>query len=223
MTIDSIPTRGGAPLLLSVSLVCATALLSGCMGSPTYGTGKTANEQLLEDVTGVLQVGPRDRGPEIAYNPRPDLVKPSSLEVLPPPQEELAAAGNPAWPESPEQRRARIRAEATANQDNPNYRPQVRPGMASSGGAGVDVDGNRALTATMAPDSGRRAELQRRVRQNNQGEATSRRYLSEPPLDYRRPSDTAAVGELGEEEWKKERQAKRAQGERTWRDYIPGL
>lgn len=200
-----IPTRRVAPLVASA---CALAVLSGCMSSPTYGTDKTANEQLLEDVTGVLGVEALAGGKkqsEIAYSPRGQLVTPSSLEVLPEPQQELASAGNPAWPESPEERRRRIRAEATENRDNPNYRSPVA---------------TRASDTAFVSD-GQRAEIQRIKRETTQGEATNRRYLSEPPLDYRVPEATAEAGSLGEDEWKKAQRAKRAKGKSSWRDIVP--
>ena len=56
---------------------------------------------------------------------------------------------------------------------------------------------------------------------------TSRRFLSEPPLDYRVPAADAPVGDTGEDEWKKERRLKaasrKASGTKSWRDYIPGF
>ena len=222
MTMNSISQRRRAPLFASLSLVCAGALLSGCIASPTYGTGKTANAQLVEDLTGVLSLGTGgvDRGPEIAYTPRPELVKPASLEVLPTPQESVASASNPAWPESPEERRARIRAEATENQENPFYRPAVR---------GPQQQQQQALSAAPPPSPydtmnvrDTRAELNRRIRENYQGSPTSRKYLSEPPVEYRVPAATAPVGDTGEDEWRKERRAKKAAGEsRGLRDLLP--
>src|SRR5262245_37856493 len=109
-----------ARLLLGAPLVASGLMLAGCLGSPTYGTDKTATEQLADDVTGILAIAPKRREP-IDYKPRPDLVKPASTGALPAPQAPVAVASNPAWPQSPEQRRAQIRAEATANQNNPDY------------------------------------------------------------------------------------------------------
>lgn len=211
-TDRSLP-RGHAPLFLGVSVVCAAALLSGCVSSPTYGTDKTAGQQLFEDITGVVStegLTGRSREAEIAYKPRPELVKPASLEVLPEPQNEIATAGNPAWPESPEQRRARLRAEATENQENPNYRSPIV--MGGSHRAPWDA-------AESSPEQ--RAEILRRKREANQGNATSRKYLSEPPVEYRVPNATAAADELGEDEWQKEKRTKAAAGKSTWRDLLP--
>ena len=90
--------------------------------------------------------------------------------------------------ESPEQRRARIRAEATANQDNPFFRPRVvttaRP----------EVEDFSNLT----PE-----QQSQRVREQiaiKKGAYDGRRYLSDPPVEYKQPIGTAAVGELGEDE-----------------------
>ncbi len=213
-TDRSMPRRR-APLFLGVSAACAAAVLSGCVGSPTYGTDKTASQQLFEDVTGVIStdaLSGKSRESEIAYKPRPELVRPASLEVLPEPQSEIVASGNSAWPESPEQRRARLRAEATANQENPNYRsPIVMGGSFRAPGA---------ETADATPEQ--RAELLRRKREANQGSAESRKYLSEPPVTYRRPNETAPADDLGEDEWKKQKRGKAAAGKSSsWRDLLP--
>lgn len=187
------------------------------MGSPTYGTGKTANAQLMEDLTGVLSINPSNRAQEIAYKPRGELVHPASTQTLPAPQENLASANNPAWPESPEQRRQRIRQEATeSGRAHPELAGQT---VAAQRGVYEDPEfaANQPVTRT------NRAELQRRIRQANQGDANQRRYLSEPPTEYRVPSATAASGDLGEDEWKKERAAASARGKGSWRDYIPWL
>jgi len=188
--------RSLAPILAGV---CSVAVLSGCMSSPTYGTGKTANVQLLEDVTGAFGAGSLMGGnrqeAEIAYTPRGQLVKPASLEVLPEPQQSMASAENPAWPESPEERRRRIRADAT--------------------------ESGRTSEAVAFTSAAQRAEIQQLRRQANQGESDNRRYLSEPPLEYRVPEATAVSGELGEDEFRKAQRAKRAAGKSSWRDLLP--
>lgn len=183
--------------VLGLGLVGASALaLGGCMGSPTYGTDKTANAQLMSDLSGALSIGLGDKKRnEIEYQPRPELVKPQTTAVLPPPQDSVTASTAAGWPESPEQRIARIRREATANQDNPAYRSPV-----------VN-DIGEVNTANLTP--GQQREEFRRMRRESAGSATERRMLSEPPLEYRVPAATAPVGDLGESEDRKERQAKR--------------
>lgn len=195
------------------------------MGAPTYGTGTTATEQLFNDISSIAEVRPGGgRQEAIAYTPRPELVRPASMEVLPPPQQSAASAQNPAWPESPEQRRARIRDEATVNQDNFNYRSPVavnrRSGPVPRSEQAMDQYGNTYGDANAF--RGNRTEVQARLDERNQGSPSTRRYLSEPPLDYRQPSATAPTGDLGEDERVKEARANRAAGKRTGlRDLLP--
>lgn len=206
--------NGGMTALLKIGTAGATAIaLSGCMG-PTYGTGKPSTVQLLEDVTGAVAMTPTRRDP-IAYTPRPELVRPASLDVLPAPQTAVQEA-NAAWPESPEQRLARIRDEATENQDNPFYRSPIAQST-----VGGPADKATALEPTSDEAS---EEFRRRLAESRQGSATQRRFLSEPPVNYRQPAETAPVGELGEEEWRKQRRIDVATGERTGiRRLIPWL
>lgn len=222
LKIDRITGRGHAPLFIGLTVACAAALLSGCVSSPTYGTDKTSSEQLLDDMTSIVSIGPgSNRKPEVAYNPRPNLVRPKSLEVLPEPQQDIAS-NNPAWPESPEQRRARIRAEATENQGNPHYRPSVRssaPALVRN----LDDDVTEQRKYSGMTDA-QRADVTKKIRERNQGDPNVRRYLSEPPVDYRRPSDNAAVGELGEDELKKQRRLERDSGKTSGlRSLLPWL
>ncbi len=168
--------------------------LAGCMGSPTYGTDKTANAQLLEDLSGAFSIGlgATERN-EIDYKPRPALVKPETTAVLPSPQDSVTASTSMGWPESPEQRLARVRAEATANRDNPAYRSNVIN----------DIKAAEDMTP------GEQQQAYRQQRASMASSSANRRFLSEPPLDYRQPSATAPVGELGESEDRKERAAER--------------
>jgi hypothetical protein len=198
-----------------VSVGIACLLMGGCMGSPTYGTDTPADKQLLDDVTGMITLQPKETR-HVDTTPRPDLVRPSKSEVavLPPPQQDVTVASNSQWPESPEAKRKRLKDEATANQADPNYDPQIAgPGSSSSSepallrtrGTGVSLTGG-------GPDSGinQSAEFKRRMAANQQGSPTERRYLSDPPLSYRQPAGTAATGELGQDEWRKDRDRKKA-------------
>ena len=239
----------------SAPLLVAGAMLSGCMGAPTYGTGTPADQQLLTDVSDMFSLAPKD-DKKIDYKPRPDLVRPApgEKETLPVPQDNIVTASGSAWPESPEQRRDRLRAEATANQDNGSFqspivndvskgaggvrqaaqfgqpgnfeteqtgssRPRIfrsNPGITSE--ARIGMRGNFE-TANVADQ---REEFNRRLAENKQGSATNRKYLSEPPLVYREPAATAPVGDVGEDEWKKERRQKKAAAkDKSWRDYLP--
>jgi hypothetical protein len=193
---------------LAIGVAVSAMSLAGCMSSPTYGTGKTANQQLLEDLTGIMSIKSK-RGPQIAYQPRPELVKPETTAVLPPPQENVTTASTSAWPESPEERLARIRASATANQGNAAFRPQVQ--VESIPGATVikPTEGLDADPLARKPNSAQQRAAFKQALSEHNGAIPQRKYLSEPPLVYREPAATAPVNDIGEDEWKKERDARR--------------
>ena len=211
--------RARVPLAVGVAAVSAICL-GGCVSSPTYGTGKTANQQLVEDLTGVLSLGPKSR-PNIDYKPRPQLVKPETTAVLPPPQDDVTTASSTAWPESPEQRLARIRANATANQNNSGFRPEVQADNIGRSPAPVQLEGPGSDPFARPLDpAAQRAAFKKALAENN-GAIPQRRYLSDPPMVYREPAATAPVNDIGEDEWKKERQAQRASSSGKKRSWWP--
>jgi hypothetical protein len=208
-------------------LICtATAALNGCVSSPTYGTGKTANAQLVQDVTESFSLKPKT-GTKIVYQPRPDLVKTAAKE-LPAPQETANKQAG-VWPESPEQKRARLRAEATVGQNDPNFEPSIindlggpKVAVANNPNPNDDRDARKRVTVDST------AVKKSRVL-NSVGSPTSRKQLSEPPIEYRQPVASATYGDLGEDEVKKERrlraEAKKKNGA-GWtglKNLIPGL
>ncbi|GGD99516.1 hypothetical protein GCM10011390_17930 [Aureimonas endophytica] len=190
----------------ALGVVLAGLGLSGCLG-PTYGTGKSAGAQLFSDIDGMLALGPKERD-EIDYSPRAELVRPKDKSVLPAPQASVDAASGGKWPESPEQRRARIRAAADARDTG----GVVQPGELLADKEGVTEDEKARNTwagarqnqvkGILTPDelkSGREGFMQR-LAESKQGSPTTRKYLSEPPIAYRQPSSSAPVGDPGEDE-----------------------
>jgi hypothetical protein len=215
-------------------LVLMTAIagvsLSGCVSSPTYGTDKTAGAQLFDDVSNMASFGQgKNKKERIDYKPRPDLVRPAPGDKgqLPAPQQSVVSANDPNWPESPEQRRKRLRDEITANRDDPNFvSPVVQDGPVASNIQAALPRGNSRRedyeSRTPTFDPAKVAAYKAARQQQVQGSSTTRRYLSEPPLTYREPASTAAVGELGTDEAQKERERKKASGKsKGWRDYLP--
>lgn len=207
----------------------APLALSGCVSSPTYGTDKTAGAQLFDDVSNMASFGQGKKKARIDYKPRPDLVRPAPGEkgALPQPQDSVAQAGDPAWPESPEERRKRLRDEITAKRDDPNFvSPVEQDGPVADNARQILPSGSSRRedyeSRTPTFDSSKVAAYKKAREQQMQGSSTTRRYLSEPPLTYREPASTAAVGELGEDEARKERDRKKAAGKsKGWRDYLP--
>ena len=227
--------RIGARTILVAPLVVSGLLASGCMSSPTYGTGTTQTKQLTTDVTSMLSLKPK-RAFASNYAPRPELVKHTTKTTdLPPPQESIVTASADQWPESPEQRRARIRADATENRDTPGWEPEVvndiTPETAptpSRLGASVRGQESGVAKAGEAEDLSKKGALYRqKLAEGKQGSPTVRRTLTEPPLEYRQPATTAASDELGEDEYKKQRrlkaEAKKANGNTSWKDLVPWL
>ena len=214
--MSSTRNRAVRRMLAPSAALIAGAALSGCVGmAPTYGTGKAADEQLMEDVTSMFSLAPKKRE-QIDYKPRPELVKPApgtEVAALPAPQDNIvtASSNSAVWPESPEARRARVRAEATEKRDDPNFEPEIAMNYEkpnNSVNSRYLYRGNVEILKGTGPEKQQRADFNKRLAENKQGSATSRKYLSEPPLEYRVPAETAAVGDVGEDEWKKERRRK---------------
>jgi hypothetical protein len=182
----------------AAGILAATLTLSGCMGSPTYGTDKTAMEQLGDDLGSTVAIGGRnDDKKTVKYNPRPTLVvAKGQAGNLPPPQASLAnRENNPNWVESPEETRARLRQEADENSGNANYRS---PLLAGNGQAGQ-------LTEPQRWEAFRKAKAEA----GNTNPNGPRRTLAEPPTQYR-SADSAVLEDLGTPEAQKEKERKKA-------------
>jgi len=183
------------------ALGASVLTLTGCMG-PTYGTDKPAMTQFFDDLGGTMRLGKRKKA-AIDYKPRPGLVQPADTANLPEPQKNIAEASGD-WPESPEQRLARIRKDA----DEGKY---------VSGLARTDN----------SQRSNNKQEVDKPLQSNVRPVAApgQRIYLTDPPAEYRKPAETAPYGDLGEKESVKERARKKANAEPKtgWRKLVPWL
>jgi hypothetical protein len=190
----------------------AALALTGCMG-PTYGTGTSQGQQLFNDLDGMLTLGTSGRQ-RVDYTPRPELVKSAKRDVLPAPREAATTVADANWPESPEQRRARLRAAAPDGSDSAlpvGFMAADKEGMdretptaSSTVGRRTQMEGSWLSSKQMASQ---RVAANDRARAGRQGDPTQRRYLSEPPLTYRQPAATAPVGDPGVDEDVKQRRA----------------
>lgn len=180
---------------ITLALVCAGGLaVAGCFG-PTYGTGVTASDQLMDDLGNAVSLRDRNPAPPINYTPRPGLVEPTDTTTLPPPQENIVSASDELWPESPEELRARVRQEADEGRRDPNF----IVGSANTEAVGASEGPSRATRT-----------------------AGQRIYLTDPPTEYRIPAQSAPYGDRGLSERDKERAAKRASGDQAaWRRWLP--
>ena len=176
------------------ALVVGCGAMSGCLSSPTYGTDKTAGVQLLDDLGDIASVSaatPKDKG--VKYPNRPGLVVGGDKDTLTAPQQSLASKDNPAWLESPEDARKRLAAEADEKKNDVNYRSPL---------AQADSARNHMSEA-------QQTAAYRAARQDQAGTYDQRRYLIDPPQQYRQVADQAALSDLGTPESKKEKKRKK--------------
>lgn len=97
----------------------------------------------------------------------------------------------------------------TAEEGNPSgWKPHA--GSSQPTEVVVRTKGDPIVMGDFKSPKDQSADFKRRMAENMQGSPTERKYLSEPPLTYRQPAASAPVGQLGEPEWKKERDAKNA-------------
>jgi hypothetical protein len=176
-----------------LGLLGASLLLTGCMG-PTYGTDKTAGEQLINDLGDAVMIQPENQdAKKIRYQPRGSLIVPKDKVALASPQQSVSSKDNPEWLENPEDMRERLRDEADANTNNLRYRSPL-----ASQNSNAEQLGSAAQT-----------KAYRDARRLQMGAySDKRRYLSDPPVDYRRMPQEAQA-DLGEPEKQKERQRKK--------------
>lgn len=193
--------------------VSALLTVSGCVSSPTYGTGKTANAQLVEDLSNAISIGAK-KAPNIAYQPRPELVKTGVKGELFAPQEK-ASKPDGVWPESPEQKRARLRQVATNAQSDPSFVPVIENDLPTGNLNSASVVGK--TPAQISADAKQRKVL------NAAGSSTVRSRLSEPPIEYRKPVESATYGDLGEDEAKKERRLRAESKKKSGKGGLKGL
>jgi hypothetical protein len=191
----------------SVSALAFTGIaglaLSGCVGGTTYGTGVAQEEQTLKDVYSMFSL--KNERKNIDYSPRPDLIVPENKQALVEPIDSAATANNgAAWPETPEERIARIQA-AAGEVDPRTGEVSVEERLRKKEGIGIeqgymkrefspgqtDRDGNPLLGN---PDSTARTDVMRAKQAMSVSKGETRRYLTEPPVAYRQPAGTAPTG-----------------------------
>ena len=187
------------------TLMAVVFLASGCLG-PTYGTDKSSTEQLMDDLGNIVSVKPK-QGPAIAYQPRPGIVKPPQTASLPTPQQSVSK-NNPNWVEPPEATRERLIAEAAAHENEPGYRSPLATRTTGAGTPPTKLgragDGPPSPLETASYDRQSR-EFKENLKIQRGSYSDRRRFLSDPPLTYRQPADTAPVGDPGESERDKEK------------------
>lgn len=202
-------------LVLGISAMA----LTGCVGGTTYGTGVSQEEQLLQDLEGMISMGSKKKKQtRINYSARPDLIIPSQTTALPAPVDQGVSTSNADWPESPEQRLARIRGDAEqadvrsgeiSLEEQRRNKIGIKVGRGKFNNPDIDRDGHAAIDA-LKDGSYKNAAMLRKLNSTSTGGPPSRKYLTEPPVEYRIPASSAPTGDLGISEAEKERRAEKA-------------
>lgn len=179
-------------------------LLAGCSGT-TYGTGVTTEKQLFDDITGMVSLGAQKDKPRIDYSSRPKLVKAPSNGTLPAPAETVSTE-SPYFPTDPESRRAKLqRIDPLAKDGTPLGATSAGPvpTRAQATRDSFKHPDHQQSAAEMRRESIEgAAERRKRIAEVKGGLRTGapRKYLTQPPVEYRTPAETAPVGNLGERE-----------------------
>ena len=197
--------------LIGLSFV---ALLAGCSGN-TYGTGVSSERQLLNDLTDMVSIGPGAKKEKINYTARPTLVKPPEVASLPAPAEKVEAE-SAYFPEDPEEKRKRLIA--SLGEDgvaaNGQLAPEIEALRAESRARNTgkdrypkkyanlprNQDGDCDLCEFYMRMEADKIRLEQKTAERQRVGVQKRRYLTEPPDEYRKPAETAVAGVLGEEE-----------------------
>lgn len=181
----------------------AAAISTGCVGGTTYGTGTSHEEQTIKAVSNIFSLRTKDQA-KIDYSARPDLVMPAESASLPQPLEIEQSTSNTDWPETPEQRIARIRGDAVEADSNDNL--PIEELLRKKEGIAVakrqsrknsDHDGNAFIDVLKNGGDEEGTEARKRRAQLAYSTGAKRKYLTEPPTEYRTPAATAVAGDLG--------------------------
>ena len=198
------------------AILALGGLAAGCVGGPEsyYDDGTAAQAQEGQPLMHRLLTGAGIVDPPtspIQYAPRSPIVVPPSTELKPPQASPGAAIAGTEWPTNPEEKEAAARASA---QKDPGQvlRDAMHTGDRLTSAeiqAGRIPGGGLAGTQTANTDSTRRTGGERLTQTElqtlkvnspdssgpNIGEAPTRKYLIEPPAEYRTPAATAAMPE----------------------------
>jgi len=224
--------------VLSTGLVVSALALAGCTGGTTYGTGTSHEAATAKSLGNIFSL--KNEQQAIQYKNRPELIMPANKNILPAPVQENQLATDQNWPETPEQRIAKVRADAPtgdwrgsedlpieylsdtnkAGINNSSLTQRSRRGIGRNSG-GADV-----LEAIRADARGEGEGKLARERREQLAYSTGvkRKFLTEPPVEYRTPSANAEAGDLGisnAELTEQQKQAKKEQRDKDWGVLTP--
>jgi hypothetical protein len=199
--------------------IAAVGLFLAACSQTTYGTGTTPGQQTLEDIAGIAAFGAPKKEP-IDYSARPAIVPPPKGTPLPAPGDPTAVA-SANWPKDPDVEQKKFKAEVAARDPggydedptkvvNPNFSLPTQPQGPEPNLAKMERDQEKEALSTTAEQNAAVKKLFADARGVVAVDAEGkpiRRYLTDPPVEYREPDPNAPV----------EIEAKPQQKKRTWR------
>jgi hypothetical protein len=185
------------PLRAAVLLGLAGFFLAGCQSGMTYGTGKSPGMQTLQDVVGIAALTNEKPDP-IEYKPRAPIVAPPTVGALPPPvdptQTSSVVAAN--WPVDPDVQRQQIKDEIARREAAGEPLPDFRLPEGAEPEPIEDIT-SRPMTREEEDRIRRQFAEARGVMAVDANGNPVRRYLTDPPSEYRLP-DPASPTQLAE-------------------------
>lgn len=196
MVFDKVPTRRPSVATAAAACFAAGLVTAGLSGAPSAMAQEDTN--MFNSVLGFVGMQFDKDRESIDYRARAPIVVPPRLD-LPQPKE---AARNPAWPNDPdiaERRHAAANAQRPAPQLTPNARAELSPDELQRGRGALPTEGPpsecqagagtpiclhapwKALQSALG--SGQPDVVQ-------PGVEPPRKYLTEPPPGYRKPTGT---------------------------------
>ena len=137
--------------LRPIGVVALAVLLGGCIGN-TYGTGVSPGRQTLNDLTGLVSLGSKQKQP-VNYAPRPPIVAPPTTAELPKPGSDPTPAD---WPQDPDQL-AQQKELAAANERK--HQPTIAEGTADPGFRLPDSGGIQRPVSQRRPELGHQPDF----------------------------------------------------------------
>lgn len=184
-----------------VAVAAAGVALAGC-NSMTYGTGTSPAMQTVEDLTGIAGGIKANKG-EIDYSPRPKIVAPPVVAALPPPVDsQTVTAAN--WPNDPDLLKAKVKADAEARAAA-GKADQIR--LPAGKIVAAPAPGENALTKEQLDEVRRQMAAAKGGMSVDANGNPVRKYLTDPPVEYRQPDPNAPIavaddGKPKKKKWK---------------------
>lgn len=194
-----------APKTMKFAALAGAMVLVGCSGN-TYGTGVSQNSQLASDIGGMLALGTSRKTARIDYAARPKLVKAPADAPLPAPAQTLSD-DSAYFPMTPEEKRARLRSEADQADEILARGGTLSPELQAARTAAITRKSSSATrVGEFMTDAEIKAQREQYVAQHGKPVSPdsvtlkTRKYLTQPPVEYGQPAETAPIGDVGEKE-----------------------